>query len=271
MHFTDQRYDRQQTNRNTIKPDMKIRMIIAAFALSLIAACSPKQSEVLVLTERGGQHGPFTDAALEWLEANGVENGYAVTEINTAAPITKDFLERFDAIIQLDYPPFGWSEEGQEAFQDYLENGKGGWIGFHHATLIGEFREGHPIWKWFQDLMGGITYMNYIEELTDGTMIVEDPEHPVMKGVSPTVLIPDDEFYIYDRSPRGKVRVLATVDEDSYTTSTDIKMGDHPIVWSNENVKGRNLYIQMGHSPKLIEDPDFTRMFENAIIWALRK
>ena len=46
-------------------------------------------------------------------------------------------------------------------------------------------------------------------------------------------------------------------------------MGDHPVVWTNENVKGRNLYIQMGHSPKLLENPDFTQMLRNAIKWAL--
>lgn len=250
---------------------MKALQILAALVTVLAASCTPKQNEILVLTERGGQHGPFTDAALQWLADEGAENGYTITEINTAAPITKDFLERFDAIIQLDYPPFGWSEEGQKAFQEYIEEGKGGWIGFHHATLIGEFREGYPIWKWFQRLLGGITYKNYIEELTDGTMIVEDPEHPVMQGVSPTVIIPDDEFYTYDISPRGNVHVLARVDEDTYTTQTDIKMGDHPVVWCNDKVKGRNLYIQMGHSPKLLDDPDFTRMFANAIDWVLDK
>lgn len=250
---------------------MKALQILAALVTVLAASCTPKQNEILVLTERGGQHGPFTDAALQWLADEGAENGYTITEINTAAPITKDFLERFDAIIQLDYPPFGWSEEGQKAFQEYIEEGKGGWIGFHHATLIGEFREGYPIWEWFQRLLGGITYKNYIEELTDGTMIVEDPEHPVMQGVSPTVIIPDDEFYTYDISPRGNVHVLARVDEDTYTTPTDIKMGDHPVVWCNDEVKGRNLYIQMGHSPKLLDDPDFTRMFANAIDWVLDK
>lgn len=252
---------------------MNNRLFLSCFFTTVIIAvtsCSPRQDDILVLTERGGQHGPFTDAALEWLADEAAEKGYAITEINTAAPITKDFLEKFDVIIQLDYPPFGWTEEGQQAFQEYIEEGKGGWIGFHHATLIGEFREGYPIWEWFRELMGGITYRNYIADLTDGTMVVEDDKHPVMKGVSRTTVIPDDEFYIYDKSPRGRVRILATVDEDSYTTETDIKMGDHPVVWTNEDVKGRNLYIQMGHSPKLLENPDFTQMLRNAIDWVLK-
>ena len=252
---------------------MNNRLFLSWFFTTVIIAvtsCSPRQDNILVLTERGGQHGPFTDAALEWLADEAAENGYAITEINTAAPITKDFLEKFDVIIQLDYPPFGWTEEGQQAFQEYIEEGKGGWIGFHHATLIGEFREGYPIWEWFRELMGGITYRNYIADLTDGTMVVEDDKHPVMKGVSRTTVIPDDEFYIYDKSPRGRVRILATVDEDSYTTETDIKMGDHPVVWTNEDVKGRSLNIQMRHGPKHLDNPAVTQLLRNDIDWVLK-
>ena len=102
-------------------------------------------------------------------------------------------------------------------------------------------------------------------------MHVETPGHPVMKGVSPEVLIEDDELYIFDRSPRGKVRVLATVDEDSYTAQTPVRMGDHPVVWTNEDIKGRNVYILMGHSPKLLQSEDFTKMFSNSILGSLER
>lgn len=250
---------------------MNIKAITATVVLLAAAACTSGEDKILVLTERGGQHGPFTDAALEWLAQHGQENGYTITEINNTDPVTQEYLEGFDAIIQLDYPPFGWTEEAMKAFQKYMEDGKGGWVGFHHASLIGNFREGWPVWEWFRQFMGGITYQNYIAELTDGTMHVETPGHPVMKGVSPEVLIEDDEFYIFDRSPRGKVRVLATVDEDSYTAQTPVRMGDHPVVWTNEDIKGRNVYILMGHSPKLLQSEDFTKMFSNSILWSLER
>jgi hypothetical protein len=29
---------------------------------------------------------------------------------------------------------------GEEGFEDYITQGKGGWIGFHHAGLLGDFR-----------------------------------------------------------------------------------------------------------------------------------
>ncbi|CAD5250634.1 hypothetical protein IMPR6_150074 [Imperialibacter sp. EC-SDR9] len=44
-------------------------------------------------------------------------------------------------------------------------------------------------------------------------------------------------------------------------------MGDHPVVWTNENVKARNVYIFMGHSPLLFDNKAYTTMFRNAIFW----
>ena len=61
--------------------------------------------------------------------------------------------------------------------------------------------------------MGGIRFQNYIAPLADGTVIVEDKEHPVMKGVDASFVVQDDEWYTYDKSPRPNVRVLAHVDE----------------------------------------------------------
>ena len=92
-----------------------------------------------------------------------------------------------------------------------------------------------------------------------------------MKGLDAHFILPDDEWYTYDRSPRPNVKVLANVDESSYTPASDIKMGDHPVVWSNEKITARNVYFQMGHSPKLFDSPNFTTMFRNAIKWTLKK
>ncbi len=223
---------------------------------------------VLVLTERGGQHGGFTDAGLQWLAGESKELNFEITEINNARPITEEYLKQFHLIIQLDFPPYTWSSEAQAAFTDYIDKGYGSWIGFHHATLLGEF-DGYPMWQWFSDFMGGVRFNNYIAPLADGAVIVEDRQHPVMEGVSGMFAIPDDEWYTYDKSPRPNVHVLAHVDEYSYLPASDIRMGDHPVIWVNPGKKARNVYFQMGHSAKLYQSGDFTRMFRNAINWAL--
>jgi len=228
----------------------------------------PHKAKVLVLTERGGQHGGFTDAGLRWLAAEGAKGNFSITEINNARNITEAYLSQFSLVIQLDFPPYTWPKEAEDAFVKYIEEGRGGWIGFHHATLLGEF-DGYPMWQWFSDFMGGVRFKNYIAPLANGTLIVEDKQHPVMKDVPASFVVPDDEWYTYDKSPRPNVHVLANVDESSYTPASDIKMGDHPVVWVNESKKARNVYFQIGHSSKLYETEGFTTMFRNAINWTL--
>lgn len=230
-----------------------------------------KHYQVLVITEGQGQHKAFSDAALHWLiEESKVHNFTLQVVSNTRLMENKEELKRMDLIIQLDFPPYTWSKEAEKNFMEYMHEGQSGWIGFHHATLLGDF-DGYPMWQWFSDFMGGIRFNNYIAPLADGKVIVEDTSHPVMKGLDAHFILPDDEWYTYDRSPRPNVKVLANVDESSYTPASDIKMGDHPVVWSNEKITARNVYFQMGHSPKLFDSPNFTTMFRNAIKWTLKK
>lgn len=251
-----------------------MKKILAFISLALLlCSCAQEKKHVLVLTERGGWHRDFTAAATKWIAEEGERQGFDVVEIHNTDPITREYLAGFDAIIQLDYVTYTWTDTQKDAFIDYIEGGKGGWVGFHHATLLGDF-DGFHNWEWFSDFMGHIHYENYIAELSDGIVNVEATEHPVMQGVAQSFVIRDDEWYIYDKSPRldPAIKVLATVDEDSYSADTSIKMGDHPVVWTNTEAAARNIYFQFGHSPKLITDnPDFLRMFSNAIAFVLGK
>ncbi|HCE57197.1 MAG TPA: glycosyl hydrolase [Prolixibacteraceae bacterium] len=222
---------------------------------------------ILVLTERGGQHESFTAEALQWLETEKKNLNISFTEINNTKPVNEIYLQQFQLILQLDYPPYGWTQVAEKAFIKYIDEGQGGWIGFHHATLLGEF-DGYPLWNWFSEFMGEIRFQNYIAQMADGTVHVEDSNHPVMKGVSPSFVLLADEWYTFDKSPRENVHVLANVDEACYNPQTDIKMGDHPAIWVNPKKKARNVYFLMGHSDKLFESGDFKTMFANAIKWA---
>jgi type 1 glutamine amidotransferase len=250
---------------------MKYKLLIITLlaVVSLSEVHGNNEYKVLVLTERGGQHGSFTDAAIKWLNIKAKEINLSITEINSAKQISAKYLSDYHLIIQLDYPPYTWSKEAEKAFQSYIDEGKGGWIGFHHATLLGEF-DGYPMWHWFSDFMGGIRFKNYIASPVDGTVHVEQAQHPVMQGVSSSFVLPQDEWYTFDRNPRPNVKVLANVDENSYRPSSNIRMGDHPVVWTNPSKLARNVYFLFGHSGKLFDVKDFTTMFENAIRWALQ-
>ena len=58
----------------------------------------PHKAKVLVLTERGGQHGGFTDAGLKWLAAEGAKGNFSITEINNARNITEAYLSQFSLV-----------------------------------------------------------------------------------------------------------------------------------------------------------------------------
>lgn len=223
---------------------------------------------MLLMFEDGGWHKPLSDVLVPWLDSVAFRWGLAVTSIRNLENVTAEFLDDYQLLLQLDCPPYPWPEEAREAFVDYINEGRGGYAGFHHATLLGEF-DGYPMWQWFSDFMGGIRYENYIAETCAATVCVEDAGHPIMQGVGSLFTIGEDEWYTYDKSPRRApyIHVIASVDESSYEPDSPIKMGDHPVIWTNTSVKARNVYFQFGHSPKLMENEDYLRMMLNTIDW----
>jgi uncharacterized protein len=234
------------------------------------AASMKPRFRVLALYENGGHHIAYSMRAKPWLDKLAADSNFTIDYIQHTDPINDTFLAKYQLFIQLDYAPYAWTKEAVSAFQRYIENGEGGWIGFHHASLLGEF-DGYPMWNWFSDFMGGIKWKNYIATFVSGQVHVEDSVHPCMKGVPRSFTIDKEEWYTYNQSPRPNVHVIASVDESSYTPATDIKMGDHPVIWSNEHVAAKNIYIFMGHAPELFDNPAYTTLFRNAIFWASSK
>lgn len=178
--------------------------------------------KALVMAESGGHHIAFSRAARPWLDSIASTNNFSFDYISSTEQIDESFLKKYKLIIQLDYAPYGWKDKACIAFQKYIDKGWGGWIGFHHATLLGDF-DGFKMWPWFFNFMGSIKFVNYIPTFAQGTVKVEKPSHPVMKGLPSSFPIKTEEWYTYDRSPRTNVEVLASVDEASYVPSSNVK------------------------------------------------
>ena len=263
----------------TFRLPWSIRGLASAWTLGVLlvgsAIGSPTHKpapkfNVIALSEAHSIHRPFVDAAKIWLQKQASENDFSVDYIENTDKIDDAFLSRYQLFIQLDYPPYGWTPKAVAAFTRYIEEGRGGWIGFHHATLLGEF-DGYPMWPWFSQFMGGIRFIDYIPKFATATVVVEDRSHPVMKNVGPSFVIENEEWYTYDKSPRANVHVLAHVDESTYSPDTRTKMGDHPVIWTNEHMKSRNVYIFMGHHAELFQNSAFTTIFHNSILWAAQR
>jgi uncharacterized protein len=244
-----------------------VTVAILLSTVSVLGQASPPKFHVIAIAEKGGIHKPFVDAAKVWLAQEAIKDDFSIDYIENTDNIDDQFLSHYQLFLQLNFPPYAWTPTAVAAFQKYIEEGRGGWIGFHHATLLGEF-DGYSMWPWFSTFMGSIRFTKYIPTFVSGNVTVEAPSHPAMKNLPSSFEIANEEWYTYDRSPRPNVRVLASVDENTYTPATAIKMGDHPVVWTNEHYKARNIYIFMGHHPELFQNSSFTTLFHNSILWA---
>jgi uncharacterized protein len=252
---------------------IRLALILAVFIFAMKgveAQSSHPEFRVVAIAEKGGIHRPFVDAAKLWLANEARSDNFSIDYIEDTDKIDDAFLAKYQLFIQLNYPPYAWTPKAMGAFERYIEKGEGGWIGFHHATLLGEF-DGFPMWPWFSEFMGGIRFKNYIRDFASAKVKVEVTSHPAIRNIGDSFQIEDEEWYTYDKSPRPNVRVLATVDEDTYQPQTPIKMGDHPVVWTNEHYQARNIYIFMGHHPELFQNPTFTALFHNSILWAAHR
>lgn len=253
-------------DRVTMIAAVLVLAFLPLLASSASAQTRPPRFQVIILAEENSIHRPFVDAAKIWLAKEAGGGNFAIDYITNTEKIDETFLSYYQLFLQLDYPPYMWSTKATAAFQNYIEQGKGGWIGFHHAGLLGEF-DGYPMWQWFSNFLGGIRYQNYIATFVSAKVKVEDTKHPVMRGIVSPFPIEREEWYTWDKSPRPNVHVLASVDENTYTPDSPLRMGDHPVVWTNEHVKARNVYIFMGHRSEHFQNKAFTTLFHNSILW----
>jgi uncharacterized protein len=236
------------------------------FAQTASSAAAPR-FRVLALYENGGHHLLFSQRARIWLDQLAADSNFSVRYFTDTRSFTDSLLAQFQVFLQMDYVPYGWSDTAMRAFEKYMSDPAHGWLGFHHASLLGDF-DGFPMWQWFSSFMGGIKWKDYIAGFAQATVRVEDTAHSAMKGIPASFTIQKDEWYTYDKSPRPKVHVIASVDESSYRPPSAIRMGDHPVIWSNEQYAARNMYVFMGHSPDLFDNSSYTTIFRNAIFWA---
>ncbi|MEJ0033593.1 MAG: ThuA domain-containing protein [Bacteroidota bacterium] len=245
-------------------------LTLALLLVFSFAANAQVNFRMLVLAEHDKNHTPYVEAAKVWLDQLAKKEHFEVVYNENPKLVTDEFLAGYSVIFQMNYPPYMWSDTAKAAFEKYIEQGRGGWVGVHHATLLGEF-DGYSMWNWFSDFMGGIRFKDYIAGFASGRVKVEAPKHPVMKGLPRRFTISKDEWYTYDKSPRRNVTVLASVDESTYKPETDKKMGDHPVVWTNAKMKAKNVYIFMGHDPILFQHVNYTTLLQNALLWASKK
>jgi type 1 glutamine amidotransferase len=114
--------------------------------------------------------------------------------------------------------------------------------------------------------MGRVLYSPH-PAFQKATVVVEDRKHSATMHLPETFEI-SDEWYEWNKSPRGNVRVLASVDESTYKQNKPMR--DHPVIWTNESFS-RMIYISIGHPPEDFTNQNYITLLRDAIVWAASK
>lgn len=199
------------------------------------------------------------------------QNGWGFFQTENAATFSPEILSRFDAVVFNNVSGDVFTSEQKQAFKSFLENG-GGYVGLHAAG-----DNSHAGWEWYSKQLIGTTFTQHTmdPQFQKATVKIEDGAHPATKGL-PANWSRTEEWYSFDKSPRdGGAHILATLDEKTYNPvgmfGMDLRMGDHPIVWSRCIGKGRVLYSAMGHQAEAFAEPEHRKLLQGALNWVLRK
>jgi type 1 glutamine amidotransferase len=179
----------------------------------------------------------------------GAEHKFNVDATEDASWFTATNLAKYKVVIFLSTSGDILNDEQQAAFRDYLERG-GGLVGIHAAVAGDVATEGG--WPWYGEALCA-QFTNH-SAIVEATINVEDLRHPSTAGL-PKRWVRTDEWYNFIESPRGKVRVLASLDETTYAGGT---MGsDHPVAWCKKIGQGRMWYTALGHTEASFTEPSF--------------
>lgn len=212
---------------------------------------------VLVFSKTlGFRHGSIANgiAAIRDL---GAKNGFTVEATEDAGAFTSANLGSFQAVVFLSVTGDVLNPEQERAFQDYIEGG-GGFVGIHGA-LFGPLAC-EDQWTWYGEMFC-CAFANHSKVLP-AVVKIEDAAHSANAGL-PARWERSDEWYNFAGTPRGRARILATVEESTYAGG---KMGaDHPIAWCRRVGKGRMWFTAMGHTPQSFAEPLFQQHLLNGI------
>ena len=204
----------------------------------------------------GGHPHDSTAPGIQAIKNLGAQNNFAVDSSEDSAVFTDANLAQYKVVIFLNTAGEVLDDAGQAVMERYIRGG-GNYVGIHSASWT------ERDWRWYTGLVGAWNITTAFTQTTAAK--VEDRTHP-STSMLPQSWTRTDEWYNFDVNPRGKVRVLLTVDESTYTGG---QMGaDHPIAWCQVYEGSRSWYTSFGHTPESYSDPLFLQHVLGGIRWA---
>lgn len=212
---------------------------------------------VLVFSKTTGFRHDSIPVGIATIRRLGREHRFAVEQTEDERAFTDRNLAGYDALVFLSTTgePIA-RQEHRLAFQRYIRRG-GGFLGIHAAS------DSFERWPWYVGLVGA-SFRRHAPGTSAARVVVEDAGTPATRGV-PRVWRRVDEWYAFRSNPRGRVHVLATLDERTYDPRDAAMGADHPIAWCHRYAGGRSVYTAMGHTSDSYREPSFASHLLGAI------
>ena len=252
------------TSNSIINAMLAIGLILVTQSPIVVNAQTPDALRVLNFQADNGFQHPSKGVALEMVEDLGKANGWEVVTTAKSSLLTDLDLNRFDVIVFNNNcgnkGPVMKAEE-QSALKAYVQGG-GGFVGVHCAGAL--WKEGGNFQTWYEGLIG--TKLIDHPKVQQAKLNIEDQTHLATRHL-PKEWIVTDEWHRFGSNPRENVRVLISVDEDSYKGKQKMG-GDHPFTWCHQYDGGRSFFTSLGHTKAIYKNANFQKMIEGGIVWA---
>lgn len=230
----------------------------------------PMDTRVLVFSKTNSfRHVDAIPACNAMLQDFADELGWSIYYTENAAIHTPDLLDQFDLAVWNNVSGDVLTEKQRVVFKGWLEDG-GKVLGIHATG-------GSPSydWDWYPQEFICAQFIGHpgIPQFQTATVVVEDEAHAAMQHL-PARWDFKDEWYSFETSPRERVNVLATLDEDTYWPGAvgpigSFAMGDHPIIWHHPVGEGTVFYSALGHRAAAYSDAHYRALLKQAARWLL--
>ena len=229
---------------------------VAALGSGPPAAAADVPYDVLVFSKTAGFRHDSIPAGTQSIRDLGAANGFTVTATEDSAQFTTANLARYEAVVFLNTTGDVLDTTQQTAFESYIRGG-GGYVGVHSAS------DTEYDWPFYGELVG--TYFTSHPAIQQATIRVEDRAHAATAHLGPA-WTRTDEWYDFRGGVRSTARVLATLDESTYTGGS---MGaDHPHTWCKTVGGGRSFYTGSGHTRASYAEAGFRAVVLGGIRYA---
>lgn len=215
--------------------------------------------DVLVFSKTAGFRHDSIPAGIQMIRELSSANNFTATATEDANAFSTSNLAQYEAVVFLNNTGDVLNATQQGALESYIRGG-GGYVGIHSAA------DTEHDWPFYGELVGA--YFVSHPAIQQATERVESRAHAATAHLGQT-WVRTDEWYNFRTNPRSSAKVLATLDESTYSGGS--MGGDHPITWCKNVQAGRSFYTGNGHTQASYAEPAFRSQILGGIRYAANR